>query len=175
VGIVDTGFRDCGTTLSNQYVNYVLNRNVGLIVKDACNTAYAISSPRDLAYAEPGMPGNVFIFGVTSNGTGTAGTDPRTANVTYLATNSGGHDIVIPHYGSGGFTIEAFQDYGQPSSVKFGVQIKLQGFTDTITYNPPNQNATIDTSGVTIKSITYITDQSGDQNRRSPSTARLAC
>lgn len=169
VGIVDSGFADCNTVLNNQYVNYVATRNIGVIVMDACNTAYSISNPQALNYTEPALgAGNVFIFGQTSGATGNAATDPRSNNVTYLATNSGGNNIVIPHYGSGSFTIEAFDKYGMPSSVNFGVEIQLQGFTDTIQDSSsggmtPNMTPTIDTSGVTIKSVTYVTDQAGDQ------------
>ena len=159
-GIVDTGFADCTQGLSNFYVNYVNTRDVGVIVKDSCNTTYAVSSPVQLNATEPTMPGNVFIYGQISNATGSAQNDPRVDNVTYLATNSNGHDIVQPHYSSGAFQITSSQNYGMPSSQPFGMQINVKGIQDTI--NVSGQTGSIDASHAYISSLTYSTDEAGD-------------
>jgi hypothetical protein len=143
-------------------VNYVSSRNVGLLVKDSCNTTVAVSNVVDLTYSEPTMPGNVFIFGQTSNATGSAIGDSRVQNVTYLAENSDGNNIVQPTYGSGSFEIYSQQNYQMPSSVKFGMDIKVVGITDTI--NVKTGQGTVDASAATLKSVTYTTDQSGDQD-----------
>ncbi|PWU15569.1 MAG: hypothetical protein C5B49_11620 [Bdellovibrio sp.] len=161
-GIVDTGYSDCAQTLQNFYSNNVSTRNVGLIVKDSCNTTYAISKSLNLAYTEPSMPGNVFIFGQTSNGTGVAATDSRVSNLDYLATNSGGNNIVQPSYGGGKFDIYSQMDYNMSSSVKFGINIQLEGITDNINLSA-GTGTTVDVSNATIKSLAFTTDQAGDQ------------
>lgn len=161
VGILDTTFVPCANGFNNVYVNYVGTRNVGVIVKDACNTTYAVSNPVNLPYTVPALGGAfVFISGITSGATGMAIDDPRADGVEYLATNSGGNNIVLPKYGGGSFTIGAAQSYGQPSSVKFGVKINLRGITDTI--NLTTGTGTIDASAATISSVIYSTDQAGD-------------
>lgn len=160
VGIVDTAFRDCGQVLSNFYVNYVGPRSVGVIVKDACNIEYSVSNSVNLGYSEPSMPGNVFIFGQNSNATGSAVGDARIDGVTYLATNSGGHNIVLPNYGSGSFTIQASMNYKMPSSVDFGMKIEVKGLTDTI--DMAAATGTIDATHAFISKVTYSTDQAGD-------------
>jgi hypothetical protein len=161
-GIQDTAFQSCGTVASNIYVNYVSSRNVGLLVKDSCNTTIAVSKVVNLAYTEPAMPGNIFIYGVVSNALGSAANDPRISGVTYLATNSGGNNIVQPSYSNGTFNIYSLMDYGMPSSVKFGMQIQVTGITDTL--NVATGTGTVNVSNAAIHSLTYSTDQSGDQN-----------
>ncbi len=158
--IVDTGFTDCTQTLSNFYVNYVNTRNIGVIVKDSCNTTYAVSTPAQLNATEPAMPGNVFIYGQISNATGSAQNDPRVDNVTYLATNSNGHDIVQPHFSAGSFQITSSQNYGMPSSQPFGMKINVSGIQDTI--NVSGQTGSVDASQAYISSLTYTTDEAGD-------------
>jgi hypothetical protein len=161
-GIVDTGFGDCATTLQNVYVNYVGMREVGVIVKDSCNSTYAVNNLVNLSYTEPTMPGNVFIFGQVSGATGAASTDARVNNVTYLATNAVGNDIVQPLYGSGNFDIHAYQNYGEPSSVKFGMDIKVTGIVDSI--NVSAGTGTISATAATISQVLYSTDESGDED-----------
>ncbi len=159
-GIVDTSWQNCTQAFNNFYVNYVSTRNVGVIVKDACNTTYAVSAPVQLTYTEPTMPGNVFIFGQISNATGTAKGDSRVDNVTYLATNSGGNDIVQPHYSSGSFQITSSQNYGMPSSSSFGVQINVKGIQDSL--NVSTMTGTVNASNAYISSLSYTTDEAGD-------------
>lgn len=158
VGIIDSDFISCDQAFS-AYVNYVGVRKVGLIVKDSCNIPVTISKSLNLLYTEPSMPGNVFIYGVLS---GLAATpDPRIDSVEYLATNVAGNNIVQPSYGGGTFTISAFKSYGMPSSVKFGMQIKVKGIVDNL--NPVDGSGTIDASNAFISQISYVTDQAGDQ------------
>jgi hypothetical protein len=158
-GIVDTQFSDCTKPLTGFYVNYVGSRNVGLIVKDACNQTYTVSKVVSLPEAIPALgQGNVFISGtVTSASTD----DSRVAGVNYLATNVNGDDPVIPNYGGGQFDIVAAQNYNMNSSVNFGMEIKLGGITDTI--NQSAGTGTVDVSKAVIEKVVYSTDESGDQ------------
>ncbi|MBC7397394.1 MAG: hypothetical protein H7333_08120, partial [Bdellovibrionales bacterium] len=103
VGIVNTGFVDCTQPLANQYSPYIQNRKIGVVVKDACNTAYTVTKNVTLPATTPASPGNVFIAGVVSSETGTAANDVRVKGVNYLATNVGGHNIVSPSYGGQNF------------------------------------------------------------------------
>lgn len=160
-GIRDTAFGDCKIPLLNQYSNYVGQRNIGVIVKDACNTTFTVSNPVTLDFGVPAKPGNVFIYGMNSMATGSAVGDSRIDGVNYLATNVGGNDIVQPRYNSGNFTISAFMNYGMPSSVKFGVQIDISNITDTL--NLSNLSGTVDASQAVMTGITFSTDQAGDQ------------
>lgn len=160
-GIQDTGFQPCNQAFGNVYVNYVSTRNVGVIVKDACNTSHAISNRVNLDYSVPTFPGSTFIYGQVSGASGNAVGDPRVDGVTYLAENSGGHNIVSANYGGGSYVINAWQSYGLPSSVSFGTQIRLAGFTDTI--NVSTGQGTIDASQARIAGMMYATDQAGDQ------------
>jgi hypothetical protein len=164
--IQDTAFSPCGTAVSNDYVNDLGTRNIGLLVKDACNTTVAVAASQTLAYTVPVMPGSVFIYGQTSASTGTATTDLRLNAVNYLATNSGGYNIVLPLYtpganGTGSYVISATLNYGLPSSVKFGEQIELTGFSDTI--NVSTMTGTVDASAAKIKQVSFSTDEVGDQ------------
>jgi hypothetical protein len=166
-GTQDTPFRDCGTTVSNEYVDYVGSRNVGVLVKDACNTTQSVRAAETLAYTVPAMPGNVFIFGQVSGASGTAQGDPRIDGVSYLATNSGGHNIVQPSYtsgtaGRGAFTIQAPLIYGLPSSVSFGMELDLTGFSDTL--NVSAGTGTVDASAAVLSRVLYSTDEAGDQS-----------
>ncbi len=159
-GIVDTAFTDCSQALNNFYVNYVGTRNVGVIVKDACNTEYAVSNSVNLNYSVPAMPGNVFIFGQISNATGTAQQDSRVNYVNYLATNSGGNNIVQPHYSNGTFQITASQNYGMPSSLPFGMQITVKGIQDNLSLS--NMSGLLNASNAYISALSYSTDEAGD-------------
>lgn len=160
-GILDTSFQSCDNAVSGFYSNYVGSRNVSLIVKDSCNATVTLSNVANLAYTVPAMPGNVFIFGQVSGATGSAVGDNRIDGVNYLATNTGQHDIVQPMYSNGSFTISAAQDYGQASSVRFGMQIEVTGITDTI--DMQNATGSVDASSATISKVTFSTDQAGDQ------------
>jgi len=157
-GIVDSAFQPCSQVLANYYVTYVDQRYVGLIVKDSCNISYSINNTAELNYVEPSMPGNVFIFGQTS---GIAEQrDGRVDNVTYLATNVSGHNIVQPMYGNGSFSISSLLNYEMPSSVQFGMQIKLKGLTDNL--NAAAGTGSVDASKAYIDTLVYTTDQAGD-------------
>lgn len=164
--IQDTPFTDCGTALSNEYVNYVGTRTIGLIVKDSCNVSQTVSASQNLAYTVPAMPGNVFIYGQTSAETGTAATDARINGINYLATNSGGYNYVQPLYtpgasGQGSFTIVSSMTYGQLSSVNFGMELDVGNISDTI--NVSTMTGTIDAAAATLNKTIYSTDESGDQ------------
>lgn len=160
-GIVDTVFHPCSQTLQDVYVNYVNSRNVGVIVKDSCNTTYSISHDVQLDYTEPAMPGNVFVFGQVSGATGSAVGDSRVDGVTYLATNSGGNNIVQPMYGNGNFGIYSVMNYQMSSSVKFGMEIELKGLVDNI--NVATGMGAVSATNATISSVAYATDQAGDE------------
>jgi len=160
-GIIDSAFQDCNTALSNSYVNYVSNRNVSVIVKDACNSTFTVTKTLNLPYSVPAIGnGNVFIYGAVSGASGLATGDKRVDEVTYLATNSGGHNIVQPNYSSGNFNIEASMNYNMASSVGFGMSIAVQGITGTLDIK--NGTGSLNASAATIKSVTYSTDQAGD-------------
>ncbi len=160
-GIIDSAFQDCSSSLANAYVNYVANRNVAVIVKDACNTVYTVSKSVNLPYSVPAIGSQiVFIAGQVSAATGVAVGDSRVDGVTYLATNSGGNNIVQPNFANGNFTIKSAMNYGMSSSVKFGVTINLIGITGSV--NPATASGTLNASAATIKSVTYSTDQAGD-------------
>lgn len=166
-GIQDTPFSACGTTVSNIYVNYVGTRNIGLLVKDSCNTSVTVSNSSQLAYTVPAMPGNVFIYGQITNASGTALTDTRVNGVNYLATNSGGFDIVQPSYspgasGKGTFTINSSLNYGMPSSLPFGMQLDVGNISDTLSVS--QMTGTVDASQATLNQLSYVTDQAGDQD-----------
>lgn len=163
VGIVDTGFTDCATPLTNQYSPLVQSRRVGVVVKDACNTSYTVSSNITLNAAVPTAPGNVFITGNISNTTGAATTDSRIQGAHYSAINTGGHNIVQPGYGGTTYTIQSFLNYGQASSIPYGMKIEVSGLAGTFNLST-NVNGNIDTSNATLSKLTYITDQAGDQN-----------
>lgn len=160
VNIQDTAFGSCSTPLSGQYSNYVGTRDVSVMVMDACGQTVTASNSVNLAYTEPTFPGNVFIYGQVSNATGSAASDPRINNVTYLATNVQGNNIVKVNYGNGSFTINAQEKYQTASSLPFGMSISLTGINSSI--NLSAGTGTVDVSGASIKSVTYTTDQSGD-------------
>lgn len=164
-GIVDTTFAPCDSTISNVYANLVLNRNVGLVVRDACNTAFTVSKPANLAYAEPTMgAGNVFIQGSVSGAGGTAVGDSRVDGATYFASNTTLNKIVSSQYGNGAFTIFAWQNYNMGSSVNWGMQIKLSGLQETTPINVSAGTGAISAANASIASVTYVTDQAGDQS-----------
>jgi hypothetical protein len=106
------------------------------------------------------MPGNVFIQGQLSNATGAVVGDARVDGVSYLATNVNGHNIVQPNYARGTFKIEALQNYGLPSSVKFGMSLVVSGITDNI--NLTNMTGSISAANAAIQKVIYSTDQAGD-------------
>jgi hypothetical protein len=163
-GIVDTAFGPCDASLGPVYGNYVLSRNIGLVVRDACNTSYTVSKPLNLAYSEPAMgAGNVFIQGVLSNAGGTAVGDKRVDGVTYYAQNTATNKIVSSQYGNGAFTIFAWQNYNMGSSVNFGMQIKVSGLVETTKLDAATGAGAVDASNAKIASVTYVTDQAGDQ------------
>ena len=164
-GIQDTPFADCGTAVSNDYANYVGTRTIGLIVKDSCNVAQTVTNSQNLAYTVPSMPGNVFIFGQLSNPTSSAATDSRIDNVTYLATNSGGYNIVKPIYspganGQASFTISSSMTYGQLSSQPFGMELDIGNISDTL--NISTMTGTVNVSAATLNKTVYSTDEAGD-------------
>jgi hypothetical protein len=168
VGIQDTTFKAC-SSFTPIYNNYVDTRQVGLLVKDACNKTVAVTKsvviPKNYPIAM-GV-GNVFVYGQTSNAQGTAQGDRRDDGVTYLATNVGGNNIVQPMgaidgngSGDGSFTIDASYNYDMPSGTNFGMQIQLQGVTDTIDRNAGT--GTISVANASIKKVIYSTDRAGD-------------
>lgn len=161
IGVQDSAFKPCNQALANVYVNYVQNRNIGLLVKDSCFITHSVSKTVNLPASAPSMPGNVFITGVNSGATGAMIGDARVDGVNYLATNSGGNNIVQPMYGGGTFKIYAAQNYGMPSSVNFGMQIEVGGIVDSI--NLAAATGTVDASAAHINRVTYSTDQAGDQ------------
>ena len=163
-GILDTPFSDC-SSIPDFYINYVANRKVAVVVKDACNISHTVTKTLNLAYTVPAKPDSVFIFGRTSSATGSIATDARVNNVDYLATNSGGVRIVQPSYdpGAGKFTISAGMYYGMSSSLKFGMDVSVEGITGT--FDIVNGTSTLDATNARIKSVTYSTDQSGDAVR----------
>lgn len=160
VNIQDTTFGSCSTPATSQYSNYVGTRNIGVIVMDACGETVTAHNSVNLAYTVPTMPGNVFIYGQVSNTTGSAATDARINNVTYLATNAGGNNIVKVNSGNGGFTITAQEQYQTPNSLPFGMSLQLTGVNSSI--NLSAGTGTVDVTGASIKLATYSTDQSGD-------------
>jgi hypothetical protein len=165
-GIQDTAFTSCDTAVANDYANYVGTRTIGLIVKDACNTSVTVSNSASLAFTVPTMPGNVFIYGLNSAATGTAISDSRIDGVNYLATNSGGHNIVQPLYtpganGKGSFNIVSTLNYGILSSVNFGMQLNVGNISDTL--NISTMTGTVDVSAATLNKLSYSTDEEGDQ------------
>lgn len=166
-GIQDTAFTDCTSSVSNEYVNYVGSRKIGLIVKDSCNTAQVVSKTVNLDYSIPSKPGNVFIYGQLSNATGTAQGSLAIDGVHYLATNSGGHNIVSPQYsrGSSGkaqFTLYSYLNYGRLSSVNFGMELHIGNISDTLSSDLTS--GTVDVSQATLAKLVYSTDQAGDQS-----------
>ena len=161
-GIQDTVFQSCSTPVSSFYSNFLGSRKVGLIVKDSCNTTYTVSSPQTFTSTEPTMPGNVFVTAQLTNAAGLVQNDPRVSNVNYLGTNTTGHNIVIPNYNSGAFQIYSLMNYGLPSSVQFGVEIKLTGIVDTLSVSA--QTGTVNVANATIASVNYSTDQAGDSS-----------
>lgn len=164
-GIVDTGFsqENCTAPGLQIYDNYVLNRNVGLVVKDSCNISYAISNSQNLPYTIPSSPGNVFIQGTESNSTGQAINDPRVDGATYFASNTANNKIVTSQYGNGNFTIYAAQNYGMSDSVNFGMEIKVTGLVETTPINPSTQTGAISAANASIASVSFVTDEAGDQ------------
>ncbi|MBC7395890.1 MAG: hypothetical protein H7333_00480 [Bdellovibrionales bacterium] len=162
VGILDTPFADCNQTLSNQYVTYVQNRKVGLVVKDACNTAYSINHDSVLRATVPTGPGSLFIAGNISNETGNAVADARIRGVNFLSTNVPGHAYVSSAYSQSRFNIESFMTYGRSLSSSFGMSIDVSGLAGSfnLTTNP---NGTIDTSNAVVSRVVYVTDSADDQ------------
>lgn len=164
VGIVDTPFAPCSQAVTNQYVPYINTRNIGVVVKDACNTSQTITNAQNLVAATPAMGvGNVFIEGVVSNETGTVATDPRINNVNYLWTNTNGNVPVLPQFDGNTFTIQASTQYSGASSVPFGVQIVVAGIGGTFNLDT-NPTGTVDMASAYVQSISYATDEAGDQN-----------
>ena len=161
-GIQDTAFASCDNVVSKFYSNFLLSRNVHVLVKDSCNTVYTISKALNFVSAEPAMPGNVFTTAVISNASGIAAGDSRIDGVNYLATNENGNNIVQPNYSGGNFQITSLQNYGMPSSVQFGLVIKLSRITDSLSVS--GQSGTVSAANAVISSIAYSTDQIGDSS-----------
>jgi hypothetical protein len=174
-GIVSTNFRDCDLD-SSLYVNYVGQRNVGLIVQDSCYISHNISIPRTLTrtYPQP-MPGNLFIYGKIFSDPDPNGFDSRIDGVEYLALNKAAYPVIQePIYAAGAFSINASYNFGVGSSVPFGVMINIKGFVESPDFNFENATGTIDDSGAYIESLVYTTDQSGD-SRSSRQLAAYDC
>jgi hypothetical protein len=163
VGIVDTAFTDCTVPVTNQYSPYVSARNIGVIVKDSCNTSYSVSKSLTLTAAVPVAPGNVFITGTVSAETGSALTDTRIHGVHFSSINTGGYNVVQPSYGGTNYSIQTAVNYGQPSSVAYGMKIDVTGLAGTFNLTN-NVTGTIDASHASIAQVLYKTDQAGDQN-----------
>lgn len=166
-GIVDTAFTDCGA--HDYYSNFLGSRNVNVVVVDSCGVSASVSKSVSFSGNVPAMgAGNVFIAGQVSSDTGTAASDPRIDNVDYLATNQNpSYDIVQPNFamsgGKGTFQIQSSLNYGQPSSLPFGITINVSGITGTFNLSS-NPTGTVVTSGAKVSSIVYSTDQNGDQD-----------
>jgi hypothetical protein len=173
-GIIDSAFTDCSQTAQDIYVNYVSTRKVGLIVKDACNTAIKVSNTVNLPnslnlLSMPGKgSGNVFITGVVSAATGAVKNDLRIDGVNYLATNAPNNDIVQPNWGSnagsGSFTIQALKDYNQPSSVKFGMKLNITGITNSFDPKTGAGANSFSMANAKLAELDYTTDQAGDSS-----------
>lgn len=160
-GIIDTAFVDCAAGVQRFYSNYLSSRKVSVVVKDACNIVQTATKTINLPYSVPALgSGVVFIHGIVSNAAGIAQNDKRVDGVHYLATNNG-RTIVLNNYQTGQFTIDAAMNYGMASSVKFGMNIQLQGIRGSI--DVASSSGSLDVSAATIKSIKYSTDQAGDQ------------
>jgi hypothetical protein len=177
-GIVDSGFTACGTPSTNIYVTYVGKRNVGLIVKDACNSPVSVTQLSNLTYPNMTFPGNTYIQ-VATSGTGVVGgsiansNDPRIYGVSYLSTNPGWNPV-LPSFNPNSsdhsisnFNIISNWTYGMPSSLNFGVGITVGGILGDYTNNGSG-NGTLDVSHATA-SISYTTDQNGDSAPAVPS------
>jgi hypothetical protein len=171
-GIVDTAFQSCDSALNNFYVDLVGSRNIGLVVKDSCNIAYTISNPQTLAFTEPEMPGNVFIYGVTDQNTSQP--DARFDGVTYLATNDTMPKPVVTSYSGGSFSIDSTKlKYDMPSSVGHGMRIEIRGLRELVPLTPqgaasyPGADGVVsgafDVSQAKLNHLTYSTDRAGDQ------------
>lgn len=167
-GTRDSVFRDCSDTLSNVYVNYLGTRNVGVIVKDSCNTAVSVSNAVNLPLGALAdfVPGdqNVWIHAQTSNASGTAAGSAATQNVDYWATNGRGIAPVQPHFTYAGanssFVIESSFTYGMPGSLNFGVKLAVSNISASLTGD--GETSTIDASGAKLTRLDYTTDQAGD-------------
>lgn len=162
VGILSHTFTSCSSGFSNVYVNYIGLRNVGVVVKDACNITHSISNPTHLPYTMPTRGGNTtFISGYTTNAAGSAVNDPRVDKVTYLATNAGTFDrAVSARLGGGTFGIEGAINYGQNQSVLFGLSLGLRNISDNI--DLLSGTGTVNMSNARISRVDYTTDQAGD-------------
>jgi hypothetical protein len=170
VGIIDTPFTLCSNPVTG-YSNYVGTRDVNVVVMDSCandQQSYSISNSVNLAATTPALgAGNVFIQGQVSNAAKGAQSDLRINNVSYLATNEPGNNIVIPNFNpnssgayNGTFTITAMEDYGQASSAQFGMTVTV---SDLGGLNMSAASGSIDTSKAQV-AITYSTDENGDQD-----------
>ncbi len=181
-GIVDTGFQTgTSVTFSGQRVVYVGYRKIGVVVKDACNTAVATmvntsgaQGPQlvNLPYTVPGMPSGMnFISGKVSNEGGLLATTPdlRVNGVEYFSINP--PEKVDALYNSsknltsytGAFKISAIRNYGLTSSMPFGVTLQLSGISDDAVSPAVDRAYTVDVSKATIQAVSYTTDQAGDQ------------
>lgn len=148
------------TTLSSFYSDLVGLRNVGLIVKDACNTAHTVSKFVNLAWTPVAYPGNEFIEGHTASGSESP--DDRYENVDYLATNPGPAPV-DSIYGGGTFTIESALRYDMPGAVAHGVKIVIRGLVETVPLDPATMAGQITIPpGTPIESLTFTTDKDGD-------------
>jgi hypothetical protein len=148
------------TTLTNFYSDLVGLRNVGLIVKDACNTAHVVSAFRTLAWSPPAFPGNNFIEGHTASGSESP--DDRYENVDYLATNPGPAPVDAM-YGGGTFVVESELQYDMPGSVAHGVKIEIRGLVESVPIDPATMTGQITIPpGTPIYKLTYTTDKDGD-------------
>ena len=168
VAIQDTNFQDCGQAFNNFYSPYVDVRNVGVIVRDACNVTQKTSASVPLAHSTPSMPGNVFIQGNMTMATGDAAGDARVDGAQYLATNVNGVNPVQPNDGAGTFLIQSIVKYGMVSSVEHGIKITIAGLPQNIDMTTAHD---VDASAASINGFGFTTDQAGDQ--RPPLTYAL--
>jgi hypothetical protein len=159
--ILDTGFQSCSAPFT-AYSSAVSTRNVNVVVLDkTCNISYSVSSAVNLPYTEPTLgQGHQFIFGQTSNATGSAVGDSRVANLTYLATNEPNNTIVQSSLNGSSFTIQSSQNYQQASSVNYGITISLSGITGSVSTSTGVNNLSV--ANASIQGISYSTDEAGD-------------
>lgn len=167
-GIVHTGFADCETDISDFYSNYVGERNVGLVMKDSCNTVINLSNSNNLAYSanysssSPVYQGEIFIFGESSNASGNADGDSRADDIEYLATNKLSKQTVTANYSNKSFKISAFYKHDSISSKNFGMEIKVVGLTESSDYNINAGTGTINAASASLSGVLFQTDQAGD-------------
>lgn len=159
-GIRDTGFSLCNGTI-DFYSNFIGDRKVGLIVRDACNRSHKLENTANFASQNISAE-SPYIHGRTSNGQGSALNDLRVNDVEYLATNKPNNSVVSSWFdpGKNTFQIKSNKKYSMQSSVLFGMQLDLNGFTNTI--NRTTGVGSIDATNAKITRVSFSTDQGGD-------------